>query len=167
MPCFSVTREKLRWNGEYYVSFDHRKNGRNWEDARKYGFVSAGGGAWYSRTLSLLEPGGRIWVNVPKTGYVGVGIVKDEPVLAKEFIVTDDHGQEMPITQTTLKGNLTHDAGCGAEYLVPVEWTKTVPLEKAEKEKGFFGNQNSVAKPRAKKWKHTVERLSKKFGVEG
>ena len=33
------------WNGEYYVSF----NGP-WEDARKYGFVSGGGGDWYSRT---------------------------------------------------------------------------------------------------------------------
>lgn len=163
----AITRGKLPWNGEYYVSFGHRDNGRHWEDARTYGFVSAGGGAWYSRTLSLLEPGGRIWVNVPKTGYVGVGIVKGEPVLAKDSMVTDDQGQAIPITQASLKGNLTHGAGGGEEYLVPVEWIKTVPLEKAEKEKGFFGNQNSVAKPRARKWQHTVDRLSKKFGVEG
>lgn len=60
-------RVKGQWNGEFYVSFGHGHT-RNWDDARKYGFVSAGGGAWYSRTLSILEPGARIWVNVPGYG---------------------------------------------------------------------------------------------------
>lgn len=34
------------WNGEYYVSFgsDNTQNDRSWEDARTYGFISAGGG---------------------------------------------------------------------------------------------------------------------------
>jgi len=32
-------------------------------------------------------------------------------------------------------------------------------------QKGFFGNQNSVAKPKAKKWVHTVERLKSRFGI--
>ena len=44
--------EKGPWNGEYYASFG--EGSRNWEDARKYGFISAGGGSWYSKTLSLL-----------------------------------------------------------------------------------------------------------------
>ena len=35
----------------------------------------------------------------------------------------------------------------------------------AIKEKGFFGNQNSAAKPRAKRWLHTVERLKKRFEI--
>ena len=53
-----------------------------------------------------------------------------------------------------------------AEYVVRVNWNKTVPLDQAVREKGFFGNQNTVAKPRAKKWVHTVERLKKRFGVD-
>lgn len=52
-----------------------------------------------------------------------------------------------------------------AEHMVRVEWIKTVPLKDAVKEKGFFGNQNSAAKPRAKKWAFTVERLKLRFGV--
>ena len=48
-----------------------------------------------------------------------------------------------------------------------VDWIDTVPLKDAIKEKGFFGNQNTVAKPRAKKWRHTVERLKKRFDVQG
>jgi Endonuclease NucS len=50
------------WNGEYYVSFGHDPNGRNWDGAVKYGFVSAGGGTWYSQTLRMLQPNSRVWV---------------------------------------------------------------------------------------------------------
>ena len=46
-----------------------------------------------------------------------------------------------------------------------VDWIKTLPLDQAIKEKGFFG-QNSVAKPKAKRWIHTIERLKKRFEVE-
>ena len=31
-------------------------------DARRYGFVSAGGGEWYSRSLRALPIGGRVFV---------------------------------------------------------------------------------------------------------
>ena len=165
----SDKREKLPWNGEYYVSFGHRDNSRNWEDARKYGFFSAGGGDWYSRTLNMLEPGGRIWVNVPQTGYVGVGIVEDGPVLPSQFLVDDGAGNKVPITSMPLKGNLIQppDNPPGTdEYLVRVKWIKTVPLKDAVSEKGFFGNQNSAARPRAKSWSFTIERLKHHFGIQ-
>ena len=35
------------------------------EDAVKYGFVSAGGGRWYSQTLRGLPVGARVFVNIP------------------------------------------------------------------------------------------------------
>jgi hypothetical protein len=47
-------------NGEYYVSFGEGLS-RSWPDAVRYGFVSAGGGSWYSNTLNLLKAGDRIW----------------------------------------------------------------------------------------------------------
>jgi len=58
-------RAREPWNGEFYGSFGHDKD-RNWEDARELGFISAGGGAWYSRTLELLAPGDRVWEKVRK-----------------------------------------------------------------------------------------------------
>jgi hypothetical protein len=33
---------------------------RVWDKARQHGFVSAGGGTWYSQTLKLLSPGDRV-----------------------------------------------------------------------------------------------------------
>ena len=46
--------------------------GRSWEDAVKYGFIGGGGGEFYVKTLAMLSPGDRVWVNVPGEGYVGV-----------------------------------------------------------------------------------------------
>lgn len=162
-------REKLPWNGEFYVSFGHNSDGRHWDDAQKYGFVSAGGGDWYTRTLKMLEPDARIWVNVPGNGYVGVGRVLEGPVVAKDFIVNDGNGNTIPITKAPLAGNLTtpsdNEAGTD-ECIVRVEWLKTVPLAQAIREKGFFGNQNSAAKPRSKKWTHTVDRLKHHFNIK-
>lgn len=164
-------REKLPWNGEYYVSFGHGDDGtsRHWDDARKYGFVSAGGGEWYVRTLKLLEPGGRVWINIPARGYVGVGTVVEGPTPANEFMVRDGNGKDVPITTVKLQGNLTQPPGQTngvPEHLVRINWTNTVPVEEAVREKGFFGNQNSAAKPRTSKWVHTVERLKTLFKIK-
>jgi len=51
---------------------------RNWDDARKYGFVSAGGGRWYSTTLSGPKQGDRLFVYLPAIGYVGVATVREQ-----------------------------------------------------------------------------------------
>ena len=145
------------WNGEYYVSFGHGL-GRDWQEAIQYGFISAGGGAWYSRTLRTLNPGDRIWVNVPKTGYVGVGIVKASSVAASEFSSLDQLKEA-----NYHSDQLADPANC--EYFVDVDWIKTVPLESAYREIGFFGNQNSVCKPTSTRWQHTVKKLKAHFGI--
>ncbi len=156
------------WNGEYYVSFGEDPSGRSWEEARRYGFVSGGGGTWYSRTLDLLEPGARCWVKVPGHGYVGVGVVTGSRQPIDDFLV-EEGGKRVPLLSvkgTRMTGCRTYAAdGELAEYLVPVRWLAAVPLTEAVQERGFFGNQNTVAKPRTEKWAHTVERLRTVFGV--
>lgn len=155
---------KSEWNQEYYVSFG--SGSRNWEDAKKYGFISAGGGRWYSKTLQMLHSGDRIWVNIPHVGYVGVGIVTGEMQPANEAILDVD-GVSHPMSSLELKGDYIHpDADPEAqEYVVPVKWIKTVPQQQAVKEAGFFGNQNSVCRPQTDKWRFTIERLKTLWGI--
>lgn len=155
------------WNGEYYVSFGEGEGSRNWEDARKYGFISAGGGSWYSKTLSLLSPGDRIWVNIPHTGYVGVGVVT-EPVKQAKDILLEVKGEQVKMEDLSLRGRYfdSADDSESAEYVVKVQWIKTVRVSEAIKELGFFGNQNSVCRPLAEKWVFTVDRLKKCWGIE-
>lgn len=64
------------WNEQdWYVSFGEEPTGRSWDDARRYGFVSAGGAEWFSKTLKKLPIGARVFACIPKTGYVGIGTV--------------------------------------------------------------------------------------------
>ena len=154
-----------QWNQEYYVSFGSGE--RSWVDAQKYGFISAGGGAWYSNTLKLLSPGDRVWVNIPHTGYVGVGIVRSEVQQAKDVRFTVD-GQQVGFSSLQTQGDYlySNDDPVNAEYVVLVDWLKTIPEAQAVREIGFFGNQNSVCRPRDQKWVYTVERLKKIWGIE-
>lgn len=155
------------WNGEYYVSFGEGDS-RKWEDAQKYNFISAGGGIWYSQTLSYLEPNDRIWVNIPKTGYVGVGKVLERVKKADQFYImvngSEKNIYDLELTANYHKENINDDDT--AEYFVKVEWIKHVDKKNAVKEIGFFGNQNSVCKPKAMRWEHTVNRLKEIWNIK-
>jgi len=155
------------WNGEYYASFGY--DTEVVRDGLKRGYLVAGGGSWYSKTLAMLEPGARIWVNVPGAGYVGVGVVSQEMLPVDEFTVPDETGKQVPIVDVSpVAASLRRaaDDPDTTDYLVRVQWLKTVDPKQAVREKGLFGNQNSVARPRAPKWDHTVERLRIRFGIE-
>jgi len=153
------------WNKEFYVNFGEGET-RRWADAREHGYIAAGGGSFYSKTLGVLEVNGRIWVNVPGRGYVGVGRVLEKAKPITEFTLPNAEGKQAPIGQVVKDLPPADKPADQFEYYVRVEWIKTVPLDEAVKEKGFFGNQNSAARPKARKWTHTVERLKKRWAIE-
>ncbi|MGY0218366.1 hypothetical protein ACWJJH_13455 [Endozoicomonadaceae bacterium StTr2] len=156
---------KDAWNGECYVSFGHRDH-RHWADAKRYGFIAAGNGLWYSKTLDTLSPGDRVWVNIPKTGYVGVGTVTGEKCRLEQHLFDTPSGKANLIDLETEGKYEPWPDNDTAEYLVPVKWIYTVDREQAFSETGLFGNQNTVCKPTAAKWRHTVERLRQVWRVE-
>lgn len=154
--------EKEPWNGEFYVSYG---SSRSWDDARKYGFISGGGGSWYSQTLKLLSPGDRMWVKIPKQGYVGVGRVTEAVQSVNDFTVQTPEGVRPCLEVLKQADSYREHAGDPekAEYFVRVEWLDTVSEEQAFNEVGLFGNQNTVCQPTATKWRHTVDRLKTVF----
>lgn len=154
--------EKEPWNGEYYVSFG---GDTFWEDARKYGFISAGGGSWYSQTLKMLSPGDRVWVKIPGRGYVGVGRVTDAVESINQFKIVTEGGERPCLDVLKNAERLRQKANDPekAEYLVRVRWLDTVSDAKAVNEIGLFGQQNTVCRPTTAKWRHTVERLKEHF----
>jgi hypothetical protein len=154
-------------NRTYYVAFGEGPN-RDWNDAREYGFVSAGGGTRWSRALKQLEPGNRVFAYIPKGsgvgGYVGVGEVTGPAVLAKDFIVETD-GRRLPLTEAA-----TADMARGgttdpelAEWVVPIAWIKDVPREEAIKDSDFFANQNIAVRLTHG---YTLSRLADEFEVD-
>ena len=152
------------WNGEFYSNFGHGEN-RSWADAVQYGFICAGGGSFYSKTLQLLSPGDRVWVKVPGSGFVGVARVMGCAQPAATFKVATPTG-DVPVLDIA-KGGKYHSQFLNdperCEYFVPVQWLQTVPLENAVQGIGLFGSTHTVCKPTKPKWRSTVERLKEKF----
>lgn len=163
----SARRERVDWNGELYANYGDGQY-RSWDDARKFGFISAGGGEWFSRTLRLLVPGMRVWVNRPGVGYLGVGIVRSEPVLASDFMVQTDQGPRRYVDIGNVHPKMRENAADPekADRFVSIEWIASVPESKAVRQTGLFGNQNSAAQPTTPSWPYTVKRLIEAFGLE-
>lgn len=166
-----ISRTKMKskseaWNGKDFVAnIDAYNDVSSWDDCVKYGFISAGGGKWYSRTLSQLFVGARVFGYIPAKGYVGVGIVEDTVKNINDFQVEKD-GKQTPFLDLKLKvEGLKSEANDPekAEYFVKVDWLKTVPESKAYKEKGMRANQNSAFKLKSE---FTLEKLIKFFDIE-
>jgi hypothetical protein len=160
----AVDGPKQPWNGETYASFGHGES-RSWAEAQKYGFMSAGGGTWYTNGLNLLNLDERIWVKAPGYGFVGVGRVKGKPVRAADFTIPTPEGPK-PALEVLKVGSYHREQADDpekSEYFVPVEWIQTVPIEQAVQKTGMFGNQNTICRPTTPKWQSTVERLKLHF----
>ncbi|WP_199555098.1 endonuclease NucS domain-containing protein [Sandaracinobacteroides hominis] len=159
-------REREPWIGEFYACFGHSE-ARDWDEARKFGFICAGGGSWYSNTLNLLNAGDRVWVKAPGYGFVGVGEVTGPREPITDFRVATAQGEHSALE--VLHGGNYHrefiDDPVRMEYFVPVRWIHSVPLDQAVNEIGLFGNQNTVCKPTTPKWRTTVERLKERWGL--
>lgn len=158
----SPQRKREPWNGrDYYVSVGEGPH-RTWADCVRYGFVSAGQGKWYSQSLKALDVGHRVFACVPGAGYVGVGTVTEQAVPASEFEVVVD-GQAVPVLDAPLEApQMAENAGDPdlSEYVVRVDWERTVPVAEARWEKGMFANQNSACRLRNR---FTLERLAALF----
>lgn len=166
-PSIAVSAPAKAWNGECYVSFSEGGERRAWSEAKQYGFISAGGGDFYTKTLKSLQPGERVWVKICElkdgNGYVGVGTVKATAVRSDEFRVLVE-GAPTPIAEVSDGAKLEYGEG-EEEWYVAVEWEKAVDLQDAVWRRGFFGNQNTVARPRASSWASTIEFLRRHWGT--
>jgi hypothetical protein len=140
------------WNGhDYYVQFGDPAR-RSWDDAREYGYVSAGGGPRWSKPLFRLQPGARVFVHLPSAPghgpvYVAIGRVLKAPVPIGEFTVNID-GHERSLLNVTLRNeNVKQDADDDerAEYLVRVEWECAVSAEDGYWEPHLFSRRGTTA----------------------
>lgn len=163
------SRTRAEWNGrDWFVSFGEYAGGRSWEDGRRFGFVSAGGGDWYSRSLRSLPAGARINVHIPGRGYVAVGETLADALPADEAMVLAQD-EWVPLLSQNLAGTYRHElsdseaAGDTREWVVPVRWLVAHEADRAFWQKGMFANQNSACKLRQQ---FTIERLEDHFGLE-
>lgn len=112
---------------------------RNWDDCRKFNFLSAGQGRKFSDKLKRLRHGDIVFAYVSTYGYVGVGQVVKTAVRVNEFRCK---GNLLSAYKNELKGRVFKNANNvdKSEYLVEMEWLKTLELKDAlsAQDKYFF-----------------------------
>jgi predicted transport protein len=143
-----IGEAKRTWNGhDFYVVL----GGRSWDDCMRFGFVSAGGGPFYSKPLEQLFLGARIFAYMPGAGYVGMGHVRDTVIPASHFEVAVEGDGHVPLLDVPgLDPRFAEFSGDTdkREYVVPVEWVATRPTTDAVWETGLFSNQVTVCRMR-------------------
>ncbi|MCG8400304.1 MAG: hypothetical protein MJA84_01765 [Firmicutes bacterium] len=148
------------WTGYYYVTGGPEEE-RPWEDMRKYGFITASGGAWYSDRLLRLSVGDKVFYYQGNNGYLGYGVVTTERQLARDFELPDGR----TLTQAIAKAYLTEydDDPDRCAYAVGIEWIRTFDRSEAKTFQGIFANQNTVCKLHSQE---TVDFLTDAFSVK-
>ncbi len=140
----SVPRERGQWTGFYFVNIGIAKGElRSWEDDRRNGFVSAGGGVRWRAFMQMLQPGDKIFAYAKSHGYVGYGIVTMPAMMARDFRLPNGAKLiDQQLEGTQLRENIDDEEL--AEYIVGVDWKSTVDLNQAKTYKGIFRIQQTV-----------------------
>ena len=156
----SERKVRAPWSGYYFVNAGLGEH-RSWEDMKRYGFICAGGGEFYSKRLQQLSVGDEVFVYDKGNGYIGYGVVTSEVVPAVEFVTPDGPLFDQPLAEPRMKrpGATPEEA----EHVVGIDWRKTVDPSHAKRFKGAFANQNIVCKLRDEA---TVDFLIAEFDVE-
>lgn len=133
---------------DFYVNFPDDEE-RSWEDARRYGFLCAGGGSHYSDKLLLPKLGDRVFAYIPRSGYVGIGVVRQECVPAHELEVVGPDGSTKLLGDVDLiaTGMWEHRGSEERQqYAIGVRWLATKPADEALKGPHLFHNQTIVCR---------------------
>ena len=150
-----------KWTGYYFVNTGITDdNQRDWKYNTQYSFISAGGGSRWINAIKKLRKGDKIFAFIKNKGYVGWGIVEEEAVLVKNYIVNNikmiDELPNNHVWKQEKDPNID-------EWIVKVNWIKTINEVDAKWFKGAFANQNVVSKL---KDTSTFEFLVKEFEIE-
>lgn len=109
-------------------------DGRSWEDAMKYGFVSAAG---KDSLLGNVNKGDFVFCHIKGYGFVGVGVCTANIVAGTEFKI-DENGVKKNIMECDWVNNDAKTSiKSSDEYFLAVNWIKTTTKELAYWEKGM------------------------------
>lgn len=156
--------KKLTWIGDWFINVGEGEGQRSWVDCRKYGFISAGGGAKFAAAMQKLEIGSTFFAYVSGKGYVGFGRVIEAAVPIKSFTVGSDNTPllEMDLEAEGLAQN-SNDPEL-SEWVARVDWLKILPKDQACWATGLFAHVGTLCKLRDE---GTLKFLYGEFGIQG
>lgn len=119
--------------GVWYVNVGNR----SWDDCRRLGFWSAGGGRRYRAAVERLSEGDQMYAYASGYGYVGAGVVTGSAERIEDFLA--DRADIDESTRSRVEGSRARDDD-DAEYAIRVRWTAVRSFDRAERKKGMFAS---------------------------
>ena len=110
-------------------------SGRSWEDARKYGFVSASGEG--GTLLSNINEGDIVFCHIAGVGFVGIGVCTVCETPASDFTVLEDATRKNILDCEWINSAAKAAIDPSNEYFVGVRWLRTVSADEGYWEKGM------------------------------
>lgn len=150
-------------NDVYYINVGEGPT-RNWDDCKRYEFLSAGGGRVYSDPIKGLEPGDIVVAYLKRFGFVGIGIVKEKAVTVDRFQFKGQFLKDLRLTQSGMFLRLGDNEK--VEYVVRVKWIRAVDREYAKwkSNSGLFTSQ--LVRASLQGQPKTIEYLEKEFDLK-
>jgi hypothetical protein len=150
-------------NGIYYFNVGEGTY-RSWVDCRKYGFLSAGHGKIWGEQARGLRVGDVVVAYLSRKGYVGVGVVIESAVMAKDFRVNGKRLDELDLVCKRMLENA--DDPENAEYPVRVEWKVSCSASEAKwtRTKGLFTAR--MARASLQNQPKTLDFVSSAFNID-
>ena len=146
-------------NDVFYINVGDGEN-RSWEDCKQYGFLSAGQHPKWSKPIRSLKRGDVVVAYLKNCGYVGVGKVLGQAVKPNQF----NYGA-IPLSQLQLvqPGIFFNESNENSEYLVPINWIKTLDRQNALWERNSKLFTTALIKASLQKQPLTQKFLEHKF----
>ncbi len=152
-------------NGIYFFNVDER-HGRNWSDCKKYGYLSAGGfREIFKKQIQSFNEGDVVVSYVSRKGYVGVGIITERAVPAKEFRFRGKRLSELNlVSKKKMTTNISNPNT--SEHLVRVDWKVTCETKDAKWSKEINLFTPRMAKASMENQKETIDFVSDSFNID-
>lgn len=150
-------------NSIYYFNVGEGPH-RTWVDCRKFGFLSAGQGKIWGEQTQTLREGDVVVAYLSRKGYVGVGVVIEQAVMAKDFRINGKRLDELDLVCTRMMENASDPEK--AEYPVRVEWKASCDSSEAKwaRNKGLFTAR--MARASLQNQKETMDFVSLAFKID-
>jgi len=120
-------------NGIYFYNVGEGEH-RNWDDYRRYGFISAGQRKPFKIAMEGFEVGDIIAAYMNGMGFVGIGKIVQEALMARDVKIGGQRLLDLPLKCEGISYNC--NSVSRSEYVVLVKWFRTVARNNAKWKKG-------------------------------
>ena len=149
-------------SGAYYYNVGEGLH-RNWDDYKKFGFISAGQGTRWRDAILGFKKGDVVAAYLKNRGFVGIGVLTDRAKPIREVTIKDKLLLSHNLCCQRMSDHAESDECC--EYVAPVKWAAAAERDQAKwKEKADLFTTTHVrasldAQPK------TIAFLEREFGV--